>query len=626
MKKIFLLLFSISLINSCSSGEEDLPPAPIKYTLTTSANPTTGGTVTPASGQYNEDATVSITATPAGEYLFSSWTGATGTTATASIVMNSNKTVTANFVKKKYALTTTVEGEGTVAEKVIKAGAATDYNSGTVVELTATPSTGWGFKEWQGDITGTDNPIQITIDKAKTVKAVFESSPPFYLDDNGITIKAKDGVSAGTTGALNGVTYTAVDNTTLKSMADNSKDLTKVVTSLVTNMTYLFDRKETFNQDIGSWDVSNVTNMSGMFDKARSFNQDISSWDVGNVTNMSRMFVGDHAFNQDIGNWDVSNVTTMETMFLNAREFNQDIGHWDISKVTDMSYMFAYGVFNGDISNWNTSSVTDMLSMFFEAPFNQPINTKEVTVNGQTYTAWDTSSVTDMSFMFDGASVFNQSLNGWDTSSVTEMSYMFKGAKEFNQDIGNWDVSNVTTMKEMFTEALAFNQDIGSWDTSSVTEMSYMFSLSTLFNQDLTKWCVTTITEEPEYFSFESALTEANKPIWGTCPGNSYTIAVTASSSADYTLSGEDRNGDVSGNDPNLTFKVGDEVTFSVNAANHPFYLKTAAGTGTGNQISGVTNNGTTNGNVVWTPSEAGTYYYQCSAHSGMVGTITIQN
>ena len=171
MRKLFLLL-SVLFVVSCSSGTEE--PAPvIKYTLTTSANPTTGGTITPASGQHIEGATVSITATPAAEYLFSSWTGATGTTATTSVVMNSNKTVTANFVKKKYALTTSVEGEGTVTEKVIKAGAATDYNSGTIVELTASPSAEWLFVKWTGDLTGTENPTQITIDKAKTVTAVF---------------------------------------------------------------------------------------------------------------------------------------------------------------------------------------------------------------------------------------------------------------------------------------------------------------------------------------------------------------------------------------------------------------------------------------------------------------------
>ena len=105
-----------------------------------------------------------------------------------------------------------------------------------------------------------------------------------------------------------------------------------------------------------------------------------------------------------------------------------------------------------------------------------------------------------------------------------------------------------------------------------------------------------------------------------------YSISVTASSSADYTLSGTDLNGTVSGNDPDLTFNVGDQITFSVNASGHPFYLKTVAGTGTDNLVSGVTNNGTENGNVVWTPSAAGTYYYQCSAHAGMVGTITIKN
>ena len=90
-------------------------------------------------------------------------------------------------------------------------------------------------------------------------------------------------------------------------------------------------------------------------------------------------------------------------------------------------------------------------------------------------------------------------------------------------------------------------------------------------------------------------------------------------------MSGTDFYGTVSGNDPNLTFYVGDQITFAVNASNHPFYIKTVAGTGTGNQASNVTNNGTESGNVVWTPSEAGTYYYQCSAHAGMVGIITVE-
>ena len=103
-----------------------------------------------------------------------------------------------------------------------------------------------------------------------------------------------------------------------------------------------------------------------------------------------------------------------------------------------------------------------------------------------------------------------------------------------------------------------------------------------------------------------------------------YTINVTASSNSNYTLSGTDANGTVSGNDPDLTFYVGDQITFSVNAAGHPFYLKTVAGNGSGNQISGVTNQGTVNGLVVWTPTDAGTFYYQCGPHTAMVGTITI--
>ena len=62
---------------------------------------------------------------------------------------------------------------------------------------------------------------------------------------------------------------------------------------------------------------------------------------------------------------------------------------------------------------------------------------------------------------------------------------------------------------------------------------------------------------------------------------------------------------------------------------NHPLYIKTALSIGTGNQASGVTNNGTNHnklpGNLVWIPTVAGTYYYQCSLHSGMNGQIVVQ-
>jgi uncharacterized repeat protein (TIGR02543 family) len=67
----------------------------VTYTLTTNA--TNGGTVTPG-GTYNSGTIVSLTATPSSGYIFSGWSGdLTGTTSPASVTMNSNKTVTANF-------------------------------------------------------------------------------------------------------------------------------------------------------------------------------------------------------------------------------------------------------------------------------------------------------------------------------------------------------------------------------------------------------------------------------------------------------------------------------------------------------------------------------------------------
>ena len=144
------------------------------YTLTVNTNPSEGGSVSPSSGKHKHGSTVSLNATAAAEYEFDSWSGDhTGSTAATSVSMISNKSITANFVKKKYKLTTQLEGEGSIEQKVIKAGVATDYNSGTTVELTAKPAGEWEFVEWKGALTGSENPQQITIDEPKTVTAVF---------------------------------------------------------------------------------------------------------------------------------------------------------------------------------------------------------------------------------------------------------------------------------------------------------------------------------------------------------------------------------------------------------------------------------------------------------------------
>ena len=103
-----------------------------------------------------------------------------------------------------------------------------------------------------------------------------------------------------------------------------------------------------------------------------------------------------------------------------------------------------------------------------------------------------------------------------------------------------------------------------------------------------------------------------------------FSINVSAASFSDYSLSGRDRNGTVSGNDASITIKVGDTINFNLSVAGHPFYIKTSQGTGTNNLANSVSRNGSESGTVSWTPNAVGTYYYQCSLHNGMYGTITV--
>lgn len=99
------------------------------------------------------------------------------------------------------------EGEGTIAADP-PSGV---YDAGQEVTLTASPGPFEVFKEWSGDISGTSNPVTITMDQNKEVTAVFETlsintiqiyiegegrvlaDPPgwSYLDNTPVTLTAE---------------------------------------------------------------------------------------------------------------------------------------------------------------------------------------------------------------------------------------------------------------------------------------------------------------------------------------------------------------------------------------------------------------------------------------------------
>jgi len=80
---------------------------------------------------------------------------------------------------------------------------------------------------------------------------------------------------------------------------------------------------------------------------------------------------------------------------------------------------------------------------------------------------------------------------------------------------------------------------------------------------------------------------------------------------------------------PTLYLNRGQHYQFNVDASGHPFLIKTAAGTGTGNQyLDGVVNNGAAVGVVTFkVPFNApNTLYYQCQNHAAMLGVIIVDS
>ena len=164
MKKILILVF---FLFSCEKE-------PQVQKLVIDVNPVDGGTVSQPYGEFQLNERVVISAKPNLEFNFVKWSGDINSEINPlEVIFDSNKNLIANFIKKTYDFKLNINGSGSVSQSVIQSGGSRPYSSGSIIELNAIPEKDWTFSNWSGDISGSTNPIKITIDSDKNVNAVF---------------------------------------------------------------------------------------------------------------------------------------------------------------------------------------------------------------------------------------------------------------------------------------------------------------------------------------------------------------------------------------------------------------------------------------------------------------------
>lgn len=92
-----------TLVNVGSAVSLVISTGPAQYLLTTAANPSAGGTVSPVTGNQTSSGVVNLKAAPIPGYVFSNWSGsavANANSASTTITMTGPESVTANFVSE----------------------------------------------------------------------------------------------------------------------------------------------------------------------------------------------------------------------------------------------------------------------------------------------------------------------------------------------------------------------------------------------------------------------------------------------------------------------------------------------------------------------------------------------
>lgn len=114
----------------------------------------------------------------------------------------------------------------------------------------------------------------------------------------------------------------------------------------------------------------------------------------------------------------------------------------------------------------------------------------------------------------------------------------------------------------------------------------------------------------------------------GSIAAVTYHIDVKAQRSTNYVIDGSDRDGDINWEyDGTIRVNIGDTIELDTSAIHpsHPLAIRVSDG---GASVTTGTYSGEGSALVTWdtTGVAAGTYYYQCTSHPGMVGQIIVES
>jgi hypothetical protein len=153
---ITLALLTVTALVAVAVPHGQTPALP-SYTLTI-AGSTGGNVTTPGVGNftYYEGTVIYLLATPHAGYHFVDWTGNVSTISNVrrpatSITINGSYSIMANFEVNppaRYMLAVMSAPGGSV---VVPGEGTFTYDAGTVVNLVATPASGYEFSKWSGD-------------------------------------------------------------------------------------------------------------------------------------------------------------------------------------------------------------------------------------------------------------------------------------------------------------------------------------------------------------------------------------------------------------------------------------------------------------------------------------------